>query len=193
MTRILRELPPRMSGHDRLEHLDELLEVTSRQLDVGGHALVLLGRVQRRSERTTVHPEHRLAEHLNQPAVGVPRETLITGRIDQAGHRMVVEADVQNGVHHPGHGELRPRAHADQQRVVRITQTPPDLILQGPQRHRHLHPQLIRAPTLLQVMPARLGGDGEPRRHRQPQTLISARFAPLPPNRSFWSLERAMN
>jgi hypothetical protein len=73
--------------HDLLELLDELLQVGGVELDVGLDALALLGGVQRDRERLTVDAEHRLAEHLDQPAVGVPGEALVAGRLDQARRR----------------------------------------------------------------------------------------------------------
>ncbi len=56
-----------------------------------------------------------------------------------------------------------------QQRVVQVAESPTDLILQAAQRHGDLQAQLIRALALFQVVPTGLGGDGEPRRHRQAQ------------------------
>ena len=53
---------------------------------------------------------------------------------------------------------------------MRVAKPASDLVLQRSQCHRDLDPQLVRLPTLLQVMPARLGGDREPGRDRQTQT-----------------------
>ena len=66
--------------------------------------------------------QHGLAEHLDQPAVGVPGEPLVAGLLGQALHRLVVEADVEDGLHHAGHRELRAGAHRDQQRVVGVAE-----------------------------------------------------------------------
>ena len=82
----------------------------------------VLGRVERVLEVLAVDAEHRLAEHLDQAAVGVEREPLVAGLRGQPAHRLVVQPDVQDGLHHPGHRELRARAHRHQQRVVGLAQ-----------------------------------------------------------------------
>jgi hypothetical protein len=65
---------------------------------------------------------HDVAEHLHQAPIGIPGETLVVGALGQAGDRLVVEAEVQHRVQHPGH--RLPRAGADryQQRVLGIAQ-----------------------------------------------------------------------
>ena len=130
-------------------------------------ALGLLGRVDGVLEVLALDAEHGLAEHLDQPSVGVPGEALVAGLLGQARHRLVAQADVQDRLHHPGHRELRPGPDADQQRVGRIAELA-----------AHLRFELVQLPvtssassaghaTLLQVGAAGLGGDGEPGRHRQ--------------------------
>ena len=53
--------------------------------------LACLGGVQRVLEVLAVDAEHGLAEHLDQPPVGVEREPLVAGLRGQAAHRLVVE------------------------------------------------------------------------------------------------------
>ena len=113
-------------------------------------------------------PQHGLAEHLDQPAVGVPGEPLVVRLRGQAVHRLVVEADVEDGLHHPGHRELRPGAHRHEQRVVRVAELAAH---RRPRASPGARSTSSASPSglvaRLQVGPARLGGDGEPGRDRQ--------------------------
>ena len=88
----------------------------------------------------------------------------------------------------PGMENLRPGPHTDQQRVVPIAQLAAEPVFQLPQRDGDLDPQLGRFRPWREVLPAGLGGDGETGGTGRPSLVISARFAPLPPSRSFWSL-----
>ncbi len=63
--------------------------------------------IERVLEQLALDAHHRLAEHLDQPTVGVEREPLVVGLLGQTQDRLVVEPDVQDRVHHPGHRELR--------------------------------------------------------------------------------------
>ena len=50
-----------------------------------------------------LHTHDDVAVHLNETAVAIPRETLVLGRADEGLHRLVVEAEVQNRIHHARH------------------------------------------------------------------------------------------
>ncbi len=81
-----------------------------------------------------------------------------------------VEADVENRVHHAGHGDARPGADRDQKRVRGVAELGAhDLfqLLEG-LLHRPLEAGGVLASVLLKVG-ADLGGDGEASRHRNAQ------------------------
>ena len=82
--------------------------------------------------------EHYAAEHLDQAAIGVVGEARIVAALGQAFDRLVIQAEVEDGVHHAGHGELRARAHADQQRIVGAAELLPLQLLEMLQRFIHL-------------------------------------------------------
>ncbi len=169
LARVLREGPAGLALDDALEHLDQLLQVRGVQVEVAGGALGVLGLVQGLLEQLAVDAQHGLAEHLDQAAVGVPGEALVAGLGDQADHRGVREADVQDGVHHAGHGELGARTHRYEQRVVGLAELLAHLLLERVQVGADLLVQGGGLGAGLQEDLAGLGGDREPRRDRKTQ------------------------
>ena len=71
-----------------------------------------------------------LAEHLDQPAVAIARELLVARRARETRDRLVVEPDVEDRVHHPGHRDRRARADGDEQRVGGVAEALSRLFLE---------------------------------------------------------------
>ena len=128
---------------------------------------------------------HDPAEHLDETPVRVPAEALVAGERDQAVEGLLVEAEVEDGVHHAGHRELRARTDADEERVFRDRRSPcrsrarrrdrvPD-VLPEPGGQPLAGGEVVVAGCVVIVKP---GGTG------RPAFVISARPAPLPPSRS---------
>ena len=67
-----------------------------------------------------LHAHHHVAVHLNKPAVGVVGKTAIAGGLRQTLHRLIVEAEIQDRVHHARHAVAGTRTHAQQQRIVHV-------------------------------------------------------------------------
>ena len=105
---------------DLLVGLDEVAQQLDRDAGVVGGPGQLLGRVEQRVELLTGHAQHDAAVHGHEPAVGVEGEPLVVGLAGQALHRLVVEAEVEDGVHHAGHRELGPGPDRHQQGVVGV-------------------------------------------------------------------------
>ena len=103
--RVLGEVDAGLLAHDRLVLLDELGECGHVQLVVERDtSLDLLG-VQGVGEVLAVDVQDGLAEHLDEAPVGVPGEALVAAGGGQADDGGVVEPDVENGLHHAGHGD----------------------------------------------------------------------------------------
>jgi hypothetical protein len=169
LPRVLRELTARVHLHEFLESLHDPVQVARVEVEIVLRALGPLRLLDRVLEGLTIDAEHGLAEHLDQAAVGVPGEPLAARLLGQATHRLIGQADVQHRLHHAGHGELGPRPDADQQRVGRVAELPAHLLFQLPQVLADLAGEPVRDGALTQVLAAGLGGDDEPRRHRQAQ------------------------
>jgi len=116
-----------------------------------------------------------------------PREALVAGLLGQALHGLVGEADVQDGVHHAGHRELRPGTDRYEEGVV-ACRALVHRCFEGVEVCTHLVTQCRRLLATVEVVLhasvviVKPGGTGRPR------LVISARFAPLPPRRSLRSL-----
>ena len=122
LARVLGELTAGVGEHQVLVGRGQLLEVFGVQFRVACRALGFLRRLKGTLEVITVDVKHGLAEHLDQPPVGVPREPLVARLRGEALNRRVGQADVQDGVHHAGHGELSAGPDADEKRVAGLAE-----------------------------------------------------------------------
>src|SRR5262245_44705501 len=74
-------------------------------------------------EMLHVDAERDFAEHLNEPPVAIECKTRISAAGSQAFHSFIVEAEIENRVHHSRHRKLSARAHAHQERIIGIAET----------------------------------------------------------------------
>ena len=156
-------------SEDALEFIDELAQVGCGEVGVAAHARDDLLGGDGVLEQVGIDAEHDVGEHLDESAVGVPREAVVARLGDEALDGLVVEAEVQDGVHHAGHGERGAGAHRDQKRIARVSE---------PLAHAALEVGLGRGDLVenplgphvagTRVLDARLAGDSETRRHGQP-------------------------
>src|SRR5579884_4119105 len=117
LARILREFALGGLLNDLLVLGDDGLQVLGGQVGIElGLPLVLAG-VEGLVEQRHVDAERDFTEHLDEAAVAVVGKPRVAGLGGQAFHGLVIEAEVEDGVHHAGHGELGARAHAEQQRI----------------------------------------------------------------------------
>ena len=159
--RVLREVVTGLFLDDALERLDEALEVFRGQLGVALDAALGLEVVEGVGEEVAIDVEDGLAEHLDEAAVGVPREALVTANGCEAEDGLIVQADVQDGFHHAGHGELGAASHGDEERVGGIAEAAAHLVLDAAQGGGDLGGKRLGNRRLLEVCAARLGGDRE--------------------------------
>ncbi len=112
--------------------------------------------------------EHDVAEHLDEAAVAVVGEARVAALGLERLHRLVVQAQVQDGVHHAGHGELRAGAHADQQRVRSRRRASGPCALRASPAASSIWSSISAGNlvVVLEVDVADFGGNGEAGRHR---------------------------
>ncbi len=121
-------------------------------------------------EHVVVQVQDHVGIHLDEAAIGIEGEPAVARQLGQALDRVVVEAEIQHRVHHPGHGGPGARAHGDQQRARGVAKGLAGQPLDSGKALGHLVLQLARIGAAIGViMDAGLGGDREPWRHRQAQ------------------------
>ena len=167
---VLGELHALLGLIELLEALHQLLHVVGVQLHVLLDALLLLQVVDDLLKTLLGQLHHHVGEHLDEPAVGVVSETGVVGLGGKALHGHVVEAQVQDGVHHAGHGGPGAGADGDQQGVGGVAELLPGLLLQLGQVLHDLRLDLGGdGAAIVVVLGAGLGGDGEALGHGHTQ------------------------
>jgi len=120
-----------------------------------------------------LHAQHHVAIHLYEPTVTVVGKTLVAGLLDQSYHHLVVETEVQDGVHHARHGSPRTRPHTHQQRIFGVAKLQPHELLG--MLHAVDHTITKQSYDLflsfLEVLVTYVGGNGKARRHRNPDEI----------------------
>src|SRR5262249_30907089 len=86
-----------------LELSYNLLEALSRNLGVSFNPSLLFVTIQHFLEVVRIGIEDNLAEHLDEAAISIIGKALITSESNKTLYRLVVDAQVQDGVHHTRH------------------------------------------------------------------------------------------
>ena len=150
--------------------LDHLFEVVGIQLGVELDALSGLHLVDDDFEVVLWNFHNNVGVHLDEAAVGVISKALVVGHLGKAFDNLIVEAQVQDGVHHARHGSSGAGTDRNQQRVVLVAKLFAGQLLQLSQILKDLRLD-FRADLLavLIVLGAGLSGDGEALRNRHAQ------------------------
>ena len=105
-----------------LKLLDEASQVAGGKIAVELRFLLFLDAFEDGLEIIFADIEYDAAKHLNEAAVAVAGEARVARLAGENFDRFVVQAEIQNGVHHAGHREFRAGANAQQQRVLPIAE-----------------------------------------------------------------------
>ena len=167
----LRFLRERFAGsrlHDGLVFLNQILQRLGRNGGVVGHTAGLLRTFEGMLEQRPIDTLHNAAVHLDESAVRVVGEALVVGLSGQAFDALVVQAEVEDGVHHAGHRELGPRAHRNEKRIGRIAEALAHLLFDLGHLRRDLIIETDR-PSTGHVGATSVGRNREAGRDGQPQ------------------------
>ena len=148
-----------------LELLGELLEVGRGQLNVELDAALFLHRVDELLKVLLAHFHNDIGEHLDEAAIRVVNEALEVGigvACDHSGNDLVVQTEVQDGVHHAGHGSACAGTDGDEQGVLQIAELlAVNFFHLADEFHDLRHDLVVDLAAVLIVLSAGLGGDGE--------------------------------
>ena len=160
--------------------LDQGLEVIGLKIGVQVGPPVGLQVFQQVLEVVVINAHHHIAVHLDETAVAVVGEPFVAAVRGQSFDAIVIEAEVEDGIHHPRHRGARTGAHGNQKRFFGAAEPAPQRLFDLFQRpfDALLKPLGIGV-GVFGVMGADLGGDGETGRHRQAQTAHFRQVRPL--------------
>ena len=122
LVRVLRERLALLFRDALLVARDQLDPVLGRELGVERHALSHLVIFENVLEVVMLDTEHHVGIHGDEAAVAVVGETLVAGLLRHRLDRLVVEAEVEHGVHHARHRGARAGAHRNQQRIGAVAE-----------------------------------------------------------------------
>ncbi len=167
---VLRERRPGLGLVDLGERGDELAEVVGGEVDVLRDSALGLQVRERLLEAVPVDARDHLPVHLHEAAVGVEREARVAGRLRESLDRDVVQAEIEDRVHHPGHRDRGAGAHGHEERVVRVAEALAGSLLERRDVLVDLAVQTVGDLAAAgHVGAARVGRDGEACRDRDPE------------------------
>lgn len=104
-------------GENTLERLDKLLQVLGRKLGIDANAGDQTGLSQGVLEQVGVNAHDDIGKHLDKAAVAIPSKARVLRLGNETLSGVVVETQVEDRVHHTGHGERSARANRHEQRI----------------------------------------------------------------------------
>ena len=145
-----------------LEAGDQLLHILGVQVHVVLNALLLLQLVDDLLEALLGKLHHYVGEHLDEAAIAVVSKTGVIGLLGKTLYGFIVQAEVQDGIHHAGHGGTGAGTDGNQQGAFHIAELLADLLFQLLQIHKDIgHDILVDLAAVGVVLGAGLGGDGK--------------------------------
>ena len=124
---VLRERLARQLRDLRLVVDDDLAPIVGGKVGVERLALAILELLEDLLEIVALDLQHDVRIHLDEAAIAVVGETLVARGLGQRQHGLVVEAEIEHRIHHPGHRRPGPRTHGDQQRIAGVAEPAPGL------------------------------------------------------------------
>ena len=119
---VVREVLARFFAEVGLVFGDQLFPTARRNRGVFFDSEALLHRAKRVLQVFLGQAHDHGRVHLHEAAIGVISKAFVLGDRGKARDRAVIQAEVQNGFHHAGHGAGRAGADADEQRIRRVAE-----------------------------------------------------------------------
>ena len=151
----------------RLKLLGQLFQVVGVQLGIQLDAFFFLHLVDELFKILFAHFHHNVGIHLDKPAIAVVGKTGVIGDFGKRLHDLVVQTQVENGVHHAGHRGPGAGTDGNQQRVLRVAEGLAGNLLHLGQIFIDLVLDILGDLLAVFIVPgAGLGGNGEALGHR---------------------------
>ena len=132
------------------------------------------------------HFHHNTSIHLEETAVGVPSKLRIAGFFSKSFNDFVVDTEVKNGVHHPGHRLTSTGANGKEERVFKVTKLLAHGFLDLGNICFDFSIKSLRILLrVIVVVSADFGGDGETSRDGDSDAAHLGEVRPFPPKKSF--------
>ena len=90
---------------------DQLLQIVGREVGVLRYFALVFHQVEQVFEMMMVNPQHHIGIHLNEAAVRIIRKARIASFEGKAFHGFVIQAEIEDRIHHAGHAGARARTH----------------------------------------------------------------------------------
>ena len=132
-------------------------------------------------ERLAVDAVHHVAVHLDKTAVAVERETAVGGGFRKRFDGLVVQAEIEDGVHHAGHGDGRAGTDRDKKRIASCAECFSGLFLKRFHRRNNVVPYSIEKCRILAVFEACVRRQNKARRNREPVRHHLGEVGPFAP------------
>ena len=166
--RIGREIGADLGLIFSLELVCKSLEVIGVQLDVELDALFRLHLVDELLEVLLADFHNDVGIHLDKSSVAVPSPSGVTGLVCDDLHDILVQTEVEDGVHHAGHRCTCAGADGNEKRILLVAELlAGDLLHLCDVGHDLSHDAVIDLSAVLVILRAGFGGDGEALRDRK--------------------------
>ncbi|MGY4335574.1 hypothetical protein ACVWW3_000480 [Bradyrhizobium sp. LM2.9] len=166
--RILRKILAGLARDCVLVFADQIDPVLGGEVGVERVALAVLEGVEDFLEMMMLEAEHHVRIHGDEAAIAVIGEAAVARQFRQRFHGLVVEAEIEHGVHHARHRGAAAGANRNEQRVPGIAEALAGQLADMRERLLNLRLQFLRVGFVVRVeIGADRGRDGEARRHRQ--------------------------
>ena len=106
----------------RFELVCQLFKIFGSEFDVVGYALLRLHLIDECFEIFLTDFHNDVGEHLNKSSVAVPSPSGVTGLLCKHFNNLLVQAEIEDGVHHTGHGRSCSRTNGNEKRIFEIAE-----------------------------------------------------------------------
>ena len=147
---------------------DDLQPVLGGESGIEAEGFLILVFSQNVLELVMLDAEHDIGIHVDEAAIAVIGETAVLGALGQSFDGRIIEAEIEDGIHHAGHRGSGTGAHRNEQWILGVTEARADDAADFRQCRIDIGAEALRIGTaILVIAGADVGGDGEAGRNRQ--------------------------